>query len=80
MASIPRPSQTFPYGEAIKKPPPNDQRHGTKLEKKIDQDQPPAQEVPQQKQTWGLGNNGNGGCDLISKQNPIKKNWHSPPN
>ena len=48
MASIARPSQTSPYGEAIKEPPPNEQRYGTKLEK-IDQDQPQGQELPQQK-------------------------------
>ena len=33
VASIARPPQISPYGEAIKKPPPNEQRHGTKLEK-----------------------------------------------
>ena len=33
VASIVRPSQTSPYGEAIKKPPPSEQRHGTKQEK-----------------------------------------------
>ena len=48
VSSIARPPQTSSYGEAIKKPPPNEQRHGTKLEK-ISQDQPRELELPQQK-------------------------------
>ena len=34
VASVAKPPQTSPYREAIKKPPLNEQRHGTKLETK----------------------------------------------
>ena len=48
VASIARSPQTFSYGEAIKKPSPKEQMHGTRLEK-IDQEQPQERELPQQK-------------------------------